>query len=65
MRGAGLDECLVRWTDRFIRDRKVIMSVDGQDGEPIIVTTGLSQGYPISPVFFTLYIAEIHRAVED
>ena len=33
MRGAGVDECLVGWTDSFIRDRRVIMSVDGQDGQ--------------------------------
>ena len=41
------------------------MSVDGQDGEPVSVTTGLPQGSPISPILFALYIAEIHGAVED
>ena len=65
MRRAGLDECLVKWTDSFMRDRKVIMSVDGQDGEPVSVTTGLPQGSPISPVLFAHYVAEIHGAVED
>ena len=29
-----LDGNLVRWTDSSMRDRKVIMSVDGQAGEP-------------------------------
>ena len=37
----GIDEYLVRWTDSFMRNRQVIMSVDGQDSEPINVTTGL------------------------
>ena len=32
MYGMGLSECLVRWTDSFTRDRRVIMSVDGQGG---------------------------------
>ena len=41
------------------------MSVDGQDGEPASVTTGLPRGSPVSPVLFALYIAEIHGAVED
>ena len=41
------------------------MSVDGQDSEPIDVTTGLPQGSPISPVLFAIYIADIHQAVED
>ena len=46
-RSAVIDECLVGWTDSFMRDRKVIMSVDGQDGEPMPVTTGLPHGSPI------------------
>ena len=41
------------------------MSVDGQDGEPVSVTTGLPQGSPISPALFALYIADIHGAVDD
>ena len=65
MRRAGIDEYLVRWTDSFMRDRRVIMSVDGQDGEPVDVTTGLPQGSPISPALFAIYIADIHGAVED
>ena len=65
MRNAGIDECLVRWTDSFMHDRRVIMSVDGQDGEPMEVTTGLPQGSPISPALFAIYIADIHGAVED
>ena len=65
MRGAGIDECLVRWMDSFMRDRRVIMSVDGQDGEPVEVTTGLPQGSPISPALFAIYIADIHEAVDD
>ena len=65
MRRAGIDECLVRWTDSFMRGRRVIMSVDGQDGEPMEVTIGLPQGSPISPALFAIYIADIHEAVED
>ena len=32
-RNAGVGKCLVSWADSFMRDRRVIMSVDGQDGE--------------------------------
>ena len=63
MRGAGLDECLARWTDSSMRDHKVIMSVDRQDGEPVSVTTGLPQGSPVSPVLFALYVADTRGAV--
>ena len=41
------------------------MSLDGQDGEGVEVTTGLPQGSPVSPVLFAIYIAEIHQAVES
>ena len=47
-----------------MRDRRVIMSVDGQDSHPLEVITGLPQGSPISPVLFAIYIADIHQAVE-
>ena len=65
MRAMGINENLVDWTDSFMRDRRVIMSVDGQDDDPRPVTNGLPQGYPISPVLFAIYIADIHSAVED
>ena len=59
-----IDECLVAWVNSFMRDRRVIMSVDGRDGDAMDATTGLPQGSPISPVLFAIYIAEIHDAVE-
>ena len=65
MRNAGLDERPVRWTDSFMRDRWVVTSVDGQDGEEMSATTGLPQDTPVSPVLIALYITEIHQAVES
>ena len=61
----GVGGCLVRWADSSMRDRRVVMSVDGQDGEEMSVMTGLPQGSPVSPVLFALYIAGIHQAVES
>lgn len=29
MRGIRFGECLVKWIDNFMRDRRVIISVDG------------------------------------
>ena len=65
LRETGVDKCLVRWADSFMRDRRVIMSVGGQDSDEMAVTTGLPRGSPVSPVLFTLYIADIHQAVES
>ena len=64
MRAMGIGEDLVGWADSFMRDRRVIMSVDGQDDDPREVTTGLPQGSPISPALFAIYMADIHAAVE-
>ena len=48
-----------------MRDRRAIMSVDGQHSEVQYVTIGLPQGSPIPPALLViLYIAEAHGAVE-
>ena len=64
-RNTGTDEDLVRWTDSFMRDRRVVMSVDGRGDDAREATTGLPQGSPVSPVLFAIYIAETHEAVES
>ena len=60
MRATGIDENLVDWTDSFMRDRRVVMSVDGEDDDRREVTTGLPHGLPILPALFAIYIADIH-----
>ena len=64
MRTMVIDENLVQWVNDFMQGRRVVMSVDGQDGEAREVTTGLPQGSPVSPVLFAIYIADIHGEVE-
>ena len=41
------------------------MNVNGQDGEPESITTGLPQGSPVSPVLFGIYISGVHGAVQS
>ena len=50
MRMLEIDENLVMWVDSFVRGRKVVMSVDGEESKAKEVTTGLPQGSPVSPV---------------
>ena len=64
LRTMKVDENLVSWVDSFMRERKVVMSIDGQESEAKEVETGLPQGSPVSPVLFTAYMADIHGEVE-
>ena len=64
MRNMGLSECLVKQTESVMRGKRVIMSDDGQDGEPMDVPTGLPQCSLVSPVLVAIYIAEVHGAAE-
>ena len=65
MRDLKLDENLVQWTDSFMQNRRVIMNINGHDGEPEEVTTGLPQGSPVSPVLFGIYISVVHTVVQS
>lgn len=69
MRNASVDKNLVRWTDDFMRDWRVVMSMGGQDSEEMGATMRLPQGSPVTPALVAIYIAEFHEAavsqVED
>jgi len=40
-----------------MEDRKVIMSMDGKEGDSMDVETGVPQGSPLSPVLFVIYVS--------
>ena len=65
MRDMDIDKNLVEWVDSFMRGRKVVLCVDGQEGEVREVTTGLPQGSPVSPILFAIYMADIQEEVEN
>jgi len=64
LRKMGLHEVYVRWVENFMTDRTMSIAMDGEEGEPIPVDTGLPQGSPVSPVLFLLYIADLGKEVE-
>ena len=46
-------------------ERKTTITMDGEEGDPIPVNTGLPQESPVSPVLFLLYIADLGKKMES
>jgi len=63
MEEMGFEADLVRWVESFMEDRKVIMSMDGKEGDSMDVETGVPQGSPVSPVLFVIYLSGLFGQV--
>jgi len=63
MEDIGFEADLVRWVESFMQERKVIMSMDGKEGDSMDVETGVPQGSPVSPVLFIIYLAGLFGKV--
>jgi len=61
----GFEADLVRWVESFMEERKVIMSMDGREGDSMDVEMGVPQGSPVSPVLFVIYLSGLFGRVED
>jgi len=65
MEEMGFEADLVRWVESFMEERKVIMSMDGKEGDSMDVETGVPQGSPVSPVLFVIYLSGLFNRVEE
>jgi len=65
MEEMGFEADLVRWVENFMEERKVIMSMDGREGDIMDVETGVPQGSPVSPVVFVIYLSGLFGEVEE
>jgi hypothetical protein len=61
---AKMNENLVQWTDSFISNRRVEITMNGEPRLAIETNTGLPQGSPVSPVLFLIYIADLAALIE-
>jgi hypothetical protein len=64
MEAAGLDNDLIRWTLSFLTDRRVSLIIDGYKAPEQPIDLGLSQGSPVSPILFLIYIRGVFQAIE-
>lgn len=54
-----IDDDFVTWTDSFLTDRKVQLVIDGHDNKKRKIETGISQGSPVLPILFLIYISGV------
>jgi hypothetical protein len=55
---------LVRWVEDLIEERKVIMSMDGKEGDSMNVETGVPLWSPQSPVLLVIYLLGLFDVVK-
>jgi hypothetical protein len=53
----NVDGDLVEWTEDFMTNRSVQITVDGYHGEAAKVDTRIPQGSPVSPILFAIYLS--------
>jgi ribonuclease HI len=59
-----VDGDLVEWTEDFMTNRSVQITVDGYHGKAAKVNTGIPQGSPVSPILFAIYLSCLFPFVE-
>jgi retron-type reverse transcriptase len=60
-----LDGDLIEWTEYFLTNRTVQITVDGYDGEVSPVNTGIPQESPVSPILFAIYLSSLFPHIEN
>jgi hypothetical protein len=60
-----LDGDLIEWTEDFLTNRTVQITVDGFDTEVSQINTRILQGSPVSPILFVTYLSCLFPFVED
>ncbi len=61
----GIDDDLIGWTQSFLTDRWVELVIDGYINPKHKMETGISQGFPVSPILFLIYISRVFFQVES
>ena len=65
MNELGIDDDLIGWTQSFLTDRSVELVIDGFTNSRQKVESGISQGSPVSPILFLIYISGVFSIIEE
>ena len=61
----GFPKWLVIWIESWLTDREAALYFDGQTAALTTVYVGVSQGSPLSPILFILYIASLYKLLKE
>jgi hypothetical protein len=50
---------LIRWTDNFMKERKVSLIINGHETAMELTNSGIPQGSPVSPILFAIYMSGV------
>ena len=60
----GLDGDLICWTQSFLTDRKVQLTIDNTQCPTQPINSGVPQGSPVSPILFAIYLSGVFDEIE-
>jgi hypothetical protein len=55
---------LIRWTDSFLRKRKIQLIIDDYTCQIRDIKTEISQRSPVSPILFIIYLSGVFNTIE-
>jgi len=61
----GLPKSLCSWINSFLIDRKIQLAFDNGTSIETDIQIGISQGSPISPIFFLIYVRNLFQDLES
>ena len=59
----GINSTLLRWIGDFLKNRKQVVEVEGEQSETSEVLSGVPQGSVLGPILFVIYISDIDDGV--
>ena len=61
----GFDTQLCEWVRSFLTDRRVTLTINGEESPALLLSHGTPQGSPLSPILSAIYLTPLLRLAES